>query len=68
MSLARRVAAKPPDALRMTKKLIREGQQQSLESQLELSAALHAIAHHTADHHEAVGALLEKRPPRFISS
>lgn len=68
LSLARRVAANPPDALRMTKTLIREGQQQSLESLLELSAAMQAIAHHTADHHAAVTALLDKRPPRFIFS
>ena len=49
----------------MTKKLLREGQHQSLESLLELSAAMQAIAHHTGDHHEAVGAMLERRAPDF---
>lgn len=63
--LAGRVAANPPDVLRMTKKLLREGQQQSLESLLELSAAMQAIAHQTDDHHEAVAAMLERRAPRF---
>lgn len=64
-ALAARVVANPPHALRMTKKLLREGQHQSLESLLELSAAMQAVAHHTDDHHEAVAAMLEKRAPRF---
>lgn len=63
--LARRVAVNPPQALRMTKKLLREGQQQSLESLLELSAAYQAIAHHTEDHPEAVNAMLKRRDPQF---
>lgn len=67
LNLAHRVSANPPDALRMTKKLIQEGQHQSLESLLELSAAMQAIAHHTDDHHEAVAAMLEKRAPRFTA-
>lgn len=64
-TLADRVAANPPHALRMTKRLLREGQHQSLEALLELSAAMQAIAHTTADHHEAVAAMLDKRPPQF---
>jgi enoyl-CoA hydratase/carnithine racemase len=64
-ALADRVAVNPPQVLRMTKKLLREGRQHSLESLLELSAAMQALAHHTADHHEAVGAMLERRTPNF---
>ncbi|WP_040796709.1 crotonase/enoyl-CoA hydratase family protein [Nocardia higoensis] len=64
-ALAARVAVNPPHVLRMTKRLIREGQHQRLESLLELSAAMQAIAHTTEDHHEAVAAMLDKRPPRF---
>lgn len=63
--LAARVAVNPPQVLRMTKKLIREGQHLRLDSLLELSAAMQALAHHTQDHQEAVAALLEKRPARF---
>ena len=63
--LAGRVAANPPHVLRMTKRLLREGQQQSLESILELSAAMQAIIHHTDDHHEAVAAMLDRRAPKF---
>ncbi|MGV9870111.1 enoyl-CoA hydratase-related protein, partial [Rhodococcus koreensis] len=64
-ALADRVAVNPPQVLRMTKKLLREGRHQSLESLLELSAAMQSLAHHTADHHEAVGAVLDRRTPNF---
>jgi enoyl-CoA hydratase/carnithine racemase len=63
--LARRIAANPPDALRMTKRLLREGQYMRLSSLLELSAAYQALAHSTEDHKEAVNAMLEKRRPTF---
>ena len=65
MTLAQKIAANPGTVLRMTKRLLREGEKSSLESLLELSAAYQAIAHHTADHHEAVRAFVEKRSPKF---
>lgn len=65
MRLASQIAANPGAVLRMTKRLLREGQQLSLESLLELSAACQALAHKTADHREAVTAFMEKRPPQF---
>jgi enoyl-CoA hydratase/carnithine racemase len=49
----------------LTKRLLREGERSSLESLLELSAGYQAIAHMTVDHHEAVNAFIEKRPPHF---
>jgi len=64
-ALAARIAANPAGVLRMTKRLLREGERSSLESLLELSASYQAHAHLTAEHHEAVNAFLEKRPPRF---
>ncbi|MGO4617285.1 crotonase/enoyl-CoA hydratase family protein [Nocardia sp. 2YAB30] len=63
--LATRVSANPPHVLRMTKRLLREGLHQSLESHLELSAAMQAAAHHTEDHREAVEAMLDRRPSDF---
>ncbi|WP_326794466.1 crotonase/enoyl-CoA hydratase family protein [Streptomyces sp. NBC_01808] len=54
--LAARVAARPPHAVRMAKRLLREAQRQDLDSVLELSAALQAVAHHTDDHRAAVAA------------
>lgn len=66
--IAETIEENPPQVVRMTKRLLREGQFQSLEAHLELAAAMQAIAHHTEDHQEAVGAMLEKRTPRFTGS
>jgi enoyl-CoA hydratase/carnithine racemase len=62
-ALADRIAANPGHALRLTKRLLREGQHMRLDSLLELSASFQALAHHTEDHQEAVRAFLEKRSP-----
>ncbi len=63
--LARRIAANPPQAVRMAKRLLREGRRLPLSSLLEMSAAYQAIVQRTEDHREAMAALFEKRPPRF---
>ena len=63
--LASRIAANPGQALRMTKRLLREAQHVRLETLLELSASFQALAHTTRQHQEAVEAFLEKRPPVF---
>ena len=65
LGLARKIAANPSGVLRMTKQLLREGERSSLDSLLEMSAACQAMAHTDPDHHEAVRAFVEKRPPRF---
>ena len=65
MALARRIAANPSHALRLTKRLLREGQHMRLDSLLEMSAAYQALAHHTDDHKEAVNAFLDKRAPVY---
>jgi enoyl-CoA hydratase/carnithine racemase len=65
MALAGRVCAQPPHALRQAKMLLRQGQQISYDSALELAANTQAMMHTTADHAEGVSALLEKRAPRF---
>jgi enoyl-CoA hydratase/carnithine racemase len=61
-TLADRIAIHPPQSLRMAKRLLREAQRAPLETVFELSAALQALAQKTADHREALGAMLEKRP------
>jgi len=66
--LAGRITANPGHALRLTKRLIREGQNMQLRSLLELSAAFQALAHETRDHREALDAFLEKRPAVFNGS
>lgn len=54
LALAQRIAANPAPALRMAKRLMREGQHMRLDSLLEMSAAFQAIAHHTPEHEQAI--------------
>ncbi|HMN79871.1 MAG TPA: crotonase/enoyl-CoA hydratase family protein [Burkholderiaceae bacterium] len=61
LHLAQRIAANPPHALRMTKRLIREGQHTRLDTLLEMSAGFQALAHHTADHEAALAGFLQRR-------
>jgi enoyl-CoA hydratase/carnithine racemase len=63
--VADKIAANPPHAVRMTKRLLREGQTATLSAILELSAAMQSLAHATRDNDEAIDAFLEKRTPRF---
>lgn len=64
-ALAKRIAAQPPHALRQAKMLLRQGQQVSYDTALELAANTQAMMHTTGDHAEGVAALIEKRPPEF---
>ena len=63
--LAGRIAGNPGPTLRLTKRLLREGQQLGLDSLLEASASAQAIAHKSWEHREAVTAFIEKRRPDF---
>ncbi len=63
--LARRMAANPRDALRMTKRLLWQARESGLAHHLEMAAYMQAHAHTTDDHREAVNAFLEKRTPQF---
>jgi enoyl-CoA hydratase/carnithine racemase len=64
--LAGRIAAKPPQAVRLTKRLMKLAQRSELPDFLETCASFQAMAHHTSDHQEAVSAFLEKRDGRYI--
>lgn len=64
--LAASFAAKPPQALRMTKRLMKSAQRQELGDFLEHCAVLQGICHNTADHLEAVNAFIEKRAPHYL--
>jgi enoyl-CoA hydratase/carnithine racemase len=63
-AIAQRIAVNPGHSLRLTKRLLREGQHMRLDSLLELSAAYQAIAHHTEEHAAAVTSFLETRAAR----
>lgn len=64
-ALAGKIAANPPFAVRMAKRLLWEARRSDLDTVLEMSAAMQAVAHATQDHNEAVDAFLEKRTPVF---
>ncbi len=59
LALARRIAAQPPYAARLTKRLIRYGAQAGLADTLEMSANMQAQALMSAEHREAVRVLHE---------
>ena len=63
-AMARRIAANPPHAVRMTKRLLRQSVNQSLSAVLELSAAMQALAHHTDDYQSTLAAMLEQAKGR----
>ena len=63
--LASTMAAKPPQALRYAKRLMKMAQRQELPDFLDLCAAFQGICHNTEDHLEAVSAFLDKRAPAF---
>lgn len=65
LEMAARIAANPPRAMRMTKRLMREAMDIRLDTFLELAAAYQSLCHKTPEHAEAVAAFLEKREPRF---
>jgi enoyl-CoA hydratase/carnithine racemase len=65
MAIATKIANNPPHAVRMTKRLLREGQTSDLKNNLEMSAAMQSLAHATRDNDEAINAFMEKRPPEF---
>lgn len=62
------LAAQPPIALRLVKRAAYQSLGADLDRALELAATFQGIAQTTADHREAVAALLEKRQPSYRDS
>jgi 2-(1,2-epoxy-1,2-dihydrophenyl)acetyl-CoA isomerase len=62
---ATRLAAGPPLALSMTKKLLNEGLGMSLDQALEAEGMAQTVNFGTTDTAEAMMAFVEKRDPRF---
>lgn len=63
-AVARRVASNPPHAVRMTRRLLRQAQGQSLGAVLDMSAAMQALAHHTDDYRDTLAAMLAGKGTR----
>jgi len=67
-ALAADMAAKPPQALRLAKRLLKAAQKQELAEHLDLCAAFQGMCHNTHDHLEALAAFTEKRPAVYSGS
>ena len=65
MDIAAEIASKPPRAVRVAKRLMRNAERMDLPDFLNSAAAYQALMHQTEDHHEAVAAFVEKRKPNF---
>ncbi|WP_235850825.1 enoyl-CoA hydratase-related protein [Paraburkholderia piptadeniae] len=63
--LAQVFASKPPQALRLTKRLMKNAQRMELADFLDHCAVFQGMCHNTDDHIEALAATLEKRLPIF---
>jgi len=63
--LAAKIAAKPPQAVRYAKRLLKLAQRQNLAEHLAVCSAFQAICHKTEDHAEALAAFFEKRSGKF---
>jgi len=65
MTLAERIAGRPPLAVAMTKRAVYQGRTSSLRSHLDYISSQVALLSETEDHLEAARAFLEKRRPKF---
>jgi len=64
-ALAEQIAAKPPQAVRFTKRLLKSAQRLPLADFLDQCASFQGMCHNTDDHLEAVNAFLEKRQGEY---
>jgi enoyl-CoA hydratase/carnithine racemase len=62
---AEEIAANAPLAVRLTKRAAYRSFDADVETALELAATFQGMSQNTADHREAVAAILEKRAPTF---
>ncbi len=60
-SLAAEIAAKPPHAVRLAKRLLRHSQRMGLDEFLDMTAAFQALSHHADGHRAAVEAFFADR-------
>jgi enoyl-CoA hydratase/carnithine racemase len=65
LALANRIAANPAQVVRWTKQLLQQARTGTLDEALDMAGRLQGLAHHSADHTEAVSAFFDKRAPVF---
>ena len=61
MAVATKIAAMPSHALRLTKRMMRQGLTSSYEAALDLAASTQALLHLTVDHRERLDAVIKMR-------
>jgi len=65
MEMARKIAAGPPIAIRLSKLMLYKGLEFDLETAMKMAAAAETITLTSADHAEGTAAFRESRPPIF---
>lgn len=65
MEIAVKIAGRPPQAVRLTKRLLRLGVHSTLDESMASAAAYQSLCHFTEDHMEALNAMFAKRKPLF---
>ena len=65
MALARRIAAGPPIAIRLSKMQLYKGLEMDLETAMQIAAACETITLSSEDHKEGVAAFRDKRPADY---
>lgn len=66
VALAGKITPHPAHSIRLNTRLLREAARLDLYAALEIGAGMQAVVQQTADHREAVAAVMERRPPVFI--
>ena len=64
-SIAEKIIAKPPLAVRMTKQMMRQAVDSSFAGILEMASGMQALLHSTSDHAAAVDAVLNKSEAEY---
>ncbi len=59
--MAQRIAVNSPDAVRMSKRLLREAYQSTMRNALDMASAYQAIAHHSEGHEAVLDGLSKRR-------
>ncbi len=65
--LANQLAALPPIAVQLTKKALQHAYESSIQTHLDVAAALQSITQTSSDHQKAVASLLNKTSPTYLS-
>ncbi|MGO1118338.1 enoyl-CoA hydratase-related protein [Rhodovibrionaceae bacterium A322] len=65
LELAAMMAAKPPQALRQAKQLMKMAQRMEMRDFLKHCSVIQGMCHNSDEHMEAVTAFIEKRPAKF---